>query len=69
MTATYPGMTISTIVCDKVSKSINIMTKIKSYLGDQCLRGSLPKSGPLDFATKNTFALFCRRMSCDNGLS
>ena len=22
------------------------------------LRGSLPKSGPLDFATKNTFALF-----------
>ena len=23
-----------------------------------CLRGSLPKSGPLDFATKNTFALF-----------
>ena len=45
-------------VCDKVSKSINIMTKIKSYLGDQCLRGSLPKSGPLDFATKNTFALF-----------
>ena len=24
-------------VCDKVSKSINIMTKIKSYLGNQCL--------------------------------
>ena len=24
----------------------------------QHLRGSLPKSGPLDFATKNTFALF-----------
>ena len=24
----------------------------------QSLRGSLPKSGPLDFATKNTFALF-----------
>ena len=23
-----------------------------------CLRGSLPKSGPLDFATKNTFPLF-----------
>ena len=23
-----------------------------------CLRGSLPKSGPLNFATKNTFALF-----------
>ena len=22
------------------------------------LRGSLPKSGPLDFATKNTFPLF-----------
>ena len=22
------------------------------------LRGSLPKSGPLDFASKNTFALF-----------
>ena len=25
---------------------------------DEQLRGSLPKSGPLDFATKNTFALF-----------
>ena len=25
-------------VCDRVSKSINIMTKIKSYLGNQCLR-------------------------------
>ena len=25
---------------------------------EQPLRGSLPKSGPLDFATKNTFALF-----------
>ena len=24
-------------VCDRVSKSINIMTKIKSYLGNQCL--------------------------------
>ena len=24
----------------------------------ECLRGSLPKSGPLDFATKNTFPLF-----------
>ena len=24
----------------------------------KCLRGSLPKSGPLDFATKNTFPLF-----------
>ena len=24
----------------------------------QILRGSLPKSGPLDFATKNTFPLF-----------
>ena len=24
----------------------------------QYLRGSLPKSGPLDFATKNTFPLF-----------
>ena len=24
-------------VCDTVSKSINIMTKIKSYLGNQCL--------------------------------
>ena len=24
----------------------------------QILRGSFPKSGPLDFATKNTFALF-----------
>ena len=24
----------------------------------QDLRGSLPKSGPLDFATKNTFPLF-----------
>ena len=23
-----------------------------------CLRGSLPNSGPLDFATKNTFPLF-----------
>ena len=23
-----------------------------------CLRGSLPKSGPLDFATKNTFPSF-----------
>ena len=24
-------------LCDEVSKSINIMTKIKSYLGNQCL--------------------------------
>ena len=23
-------------ICDKVSKSINMMTKIKSYLGNQC---------------------------------
>ena len=28
------------------------------YILLQVLRGSLPKSGPLDFATKNTFALF-----------
>ena len=27
-------------------------------LTSKTLRGSLPKSGPLDFATKNTFALF-----------
>ena len=26
--------------------------------GETRLRGSLPKSGPLDFATKNTFPLF-----------
>ena len=26
--------------------------------GVEILRGSLPKSGPLDFATKNTFPLF-----------
>ena len=26
--------------------------------GNGSLRGSLPKSGPLDFATKNTFPLF-----------
>ena len=29
-------MIIST-VCDRVSKSINIMTKIKSHLANQCL--------------------------------
>ena len=29
-----------------------------SLLGLKGLRGSLPKSGPLDFATKNTFPLF-----------
>ena len=28
------------------------------YFKTSLLRGSLPKSGPLDFATKNTFPLF-----------
>ena len=33
--------------------------KIKSVKSDiSNLRGSLPKSGPLDFATKSTFPLF-----------
>ena len=30
----------------------------ETFREGQRLRGSLPKSGPLDFATKNTFALF-----------
>ena len=29
-----------------------------AFHGAMELRGSLPKSGPLDFATKNTFPLF-----------
>ena len=33
-----------------------ILKKIST--AKQLLRGSLPKSGPLDFATKNTFPLF-----------
>ena len=33
------------------------MIQITLALNPQ-LRGSLPKSGPLDFATKTTFALF-----------
>ena len=32
------------------------MTPLK--FSSHYLRGSLPKSGPLDFVTKNTFALF-----------
>ena len=37
----------------------NRMFQIKfPHPTDKCLRGSLPKSGPLDFATKNTFPLF-----------
>ena len=37
--------------------SHNSMRKKDDMVGKK-LRGSLPKSGPLDFATKNTFALF-----------
>ena len=37
MTATRSWHDHIDYVCDKVSKSINIMTKIKSYLGKQCL--------------------------------
>ena len=37
------------------SQLCNSHTSLK---GLQSLRGSLPKSGPLDFATKNTFPLF-----------
>ena len=40
-------------VCDKVSKSINIMTKTKSYLGNQCLTSiyySLGTISPFLFA-------------------
>ena len=31
---------------------------LKNYSRKRKLRGSLPKSGPLDFATKNNFPLF-----------
>ena len=43
-------------------KSVKCLERIKSALQRKrsgiLLRGSLPKSGPLDFATKNTFPLF-----------
>ena len=31
---------------------------LNKYRATHCLRGSLPKSGPLDFATKNSFPVF-----------
>ena len=34
------------------------MYAAKAFYYFPLLRGSLPKSGPLDFATKNTFPLF-----------
>ena len=42
------------ILCAKLCSS-DILSK-NTHVA--CLRGSLPKSGPLDFATKNAFPLF-----------
>ena len=36
----------------------NVRIRLDEDASWETLRGSLPKSGPLDFATKNTFALF-----------
>ena len=35
---------------------VKILKEVR--FSESLLRGSLPKSGPLDFATKNTFPLF-----------
>ena len=40
-----------------VGVGLNFFVLFGFYL-ERNLRGSLPKSGPLDFATKNTFPLF-----------
>ena len=37
---------------------LRILSEENDYIDLPDLRGSLPKSGPLDFATKNTFPLF-----------
>ena len=37
---------------------LRILSEENDYFDLPDLRGSLPKSGPLDFATKNTFPLF-----------
>ena len=37
---------------------LSFLLQTWKILKEKCLRGSLPKSGPLDFATKNTFPLF-----------
>jgi len=55
------------IVNDKKSrKEVNNIDQNQPILGS--LRGSLAKSGPLDFATKNSFSLsFCWRRGFTNG--
>ena len=42
----------------KVGVTANLSPGQPRINGRSQLRGSLPKSGPLDFATKNTFPLF-----------
>ena len=46
------------ILYKTVKKWKTIFKFWKFFIVSTPLRGSLPKSGPLDFATKNTFALF-----------
>ena len=53
---------IDVIACkeQKIGLIAQIIINLNSYMR-RCfhgLRGSLPKSGPLDFATKNSFPLF-----------
>ena len=39
------------------SQSINVIVVGKRYLNLDVLRGSVPKNGPIDFASKNHFSL------------